>query len=88
MGNKLKKHYCIRLIRFIASFIILLSTPLFAVSAESILPPTPIYPVQGCQDASLAPSFIWAAPTAGYAPVSLLVMTSSSALILTLVALS
>ncbi|MCK9526566.1 MAG: hypothetical protein M0R49_11665, partial [Limnochordia bacterium] len=31
--------------------------------------PTPQVPVQGMQDASLAPSFVWAAPTAGCAPV-------------------
>jgi ribosomal protein S7 len=30
--------------------------------------PTPQVPVQGMQDASLAPSFVWAAPTAGCAP--------------------
>jgi len=32
--------------------------------------PNPQVPVQGMQDASLAPSFVWAAPTAGCAPVS------------------
>jgi hypothetical protein len=32
--------------------------------------PNPQVPVQGMQNASLAPSFVWAAPTAGCAPVS------------------
>jgi hypothetical protein len=32
------------------------------------VPPTPLVPVQGMQDASLAPSFVWAPPTDGCAP--------------------
>jgi hypothetical protein len=58
----LKRCYCIRVIGII-SVVALLAASSAVVNAEDILPPVPIVPLNGMQDAPVNPSFEWSEVT-------------------------